>query len=83
MKKGKRILELQLSLALMNGAIANPITPPPDPYGRVPFQHPALEGLEALTRGSKRVLDLGKELPQLAYKYELDSVIRWKPKQVY
>lgn len=66
----------------MNAAIANPIAPIPDQYGRVPFQHPALEGLGALTRISKGVLGEGKGLARVAYKYELDTVVRWKPKQV-
>lgn len=54
----------------------------PDELGRHAFRHPALEGLAGLTRTRKAaVLDI-KRTAQLADKYGLVSVMRWKPKLV-
>lgn len=55
---------------------------PEDPYGRTPFKHPALEGLDALTEVALfDVLDR-KRLAAFAGRVGLTSVIRWLPKKV-
>lgn len=79
---GKRILELQISLALFHGASKTPFAERQDEYGREPFRHPALDGLAGVSVESKmQVLDL-KRTVRLAEKYELESVVRWKPRKV-
>ncbi|MCJ1341959.1 hypothetical protein MMC31_000137 [Peltigera leucophlebia] len=82
---GRRIYNLQISLALIHKPSSNP-PPPPDSYGRVPFQHLALEGLENLTEESKSLTtetknQARKRLAQLAERYGFGNVIRWKPKR--
>ncbi|KAJ9640074.1 hypothetical protein H2199_006308 [Coniosporium tulheliwenetii] len=77
---GKRIVELQTSLALL----AAPKSPQPawsDEYGRKPFQHPALDGLANLTENAKRATLDKRRLANLAQTYGLDGVVRWKPKK--
>lgn len=79
---GKRILDLQTSLAMLHTASSHPKVEAPDPYGRTPFEHPALEGLEVLSPEAKIDLTDKKRLAQIAEGYGLAGVIRWKPKQV-
>ncbi|KAK7189835.1 uncharacterized protein CC84DRAFT_1094804 [Paraphaeosphaeria sporulosa] len=84
---GRRIVSLQTSQALINApqveawprkADGTPLT---DGYGRVPFVHPALHGLQGLTGEAKgRVLDKSR-LAGLAERYGLDKVTRWQPKR--
>ncbi|MCJ1335833.1 hypothetical protein MMC09_001107 [Bachmanniomyces sp. S44760] len=76
---GKRTVDLQISSALVT---SNPKSrPEPDQYGRMPFQHPALEGLEGLNQDSKeRATDI-KQLAGIAANSGLAGVLRWKPKK--
>ncbi|KAI4237543.1 MAG: hypothetical protein LQ349_001761 [Xanthoria aureola] len=77
---GRRIVELQASLHMLAASTTTPEPTQPDELGRHPFKHPALEGLAGLTRTRKAaVLDI-KRTAQLADKYGLVSVMRWKPK---
>ena len=81
---GRRIIELQTSLALLHGpSSARPVSTA-DEFGRMPFQHAALEGLDGLSTGENakyRFLNRDR-LAQLAESYGLDGVVRWKPKNV-
>ena len=53
-----------------------------DKYGREPYLHPALNGLQGLSdEAESRVLDKAR-LSQLAERYGLDKVTRWTPKRV-
>ncbi|KAL3481796.1 ribonuclease-III-like-domain-containing protein [Aspergillus californicus] len=74
---GKRVVQLQASLAL---AQSTSTTVAPDPFGRKAFDHPALEGLDNLTRSSKQYLTSKSQLAVLANTYNLQSVLRWNPK---
>jgi len=77
---GRRVISLQTSLALLNAA--SPSTPSqPDAYNRVPFNHPALSGLSNLTSETKSDVLSKTRLSQLAERYGLDKVTRWKPKK--
>lgn len=85
---GKRIVDLQTSQALLSAPQVEkwPLDakgrPLPDKYGRRPFLHSALNGLPALSEEAKsRVLDKTR-LANLAERYGLDKVARWKPKRV-
>ncbi len=53
-----------------------------DQYGREPFQHPALEGLEGITEHGKATILDKRRVGGLAERYGLDAVVRWKPKRV-
>jgi len=81
---GKRIVDLQTSLALLNGPKHSQSQPTgtPDEYGRVPFEHPALRGLDGLTEKAKAAVLDKRRLAGLAEKYRLRGVIRWKPRKV-
>ncbi|KAL8847909.1 MAG: hypothetical protein Q9221_007040 [Calogaya cf. arnoldii] len=79
---GKKIVELQASLHMLAASTTTSEPARPDELGREPFKHPALEGLAGLTKRRKRaVLDI-KRTAQLADKYGLVSVMRWKPRLV-
>ena len=76
-------MDLQASIAALTTASNKFATPPePDPYGRIPFQHPALENVESLTEASKSMLMGTEQMLLLAEAYGLPSVVRWKPKNV-
>jgi large subunit ribosomal protein L15 len=79
---GKRIVDLQTSMAL----VASPESPfkeqNPDGYGRVPFQHPQLSGLSNLSEATKAEVLSKQRMAQLAGKYGITGVLRWKPKKV-
>lgn len=66
----------------MNASVANPKASQPDQYGRIPFQHPALDGLAGLTMENKAVIEERVRMARLVREYGLDRVIRWKPKKV-
>ncbi|KAJ8109424.1 hypothetical protein OPT61_g7473 [Boeremia exigua] len=84
---GRRIVELQTSQALINSPQVKSWPrdasgePKVDNYGRRPFLHPALNGLEGLSNEAEQsVLDKTR-LAQLAERYGLDKVTRWTPKR--
>lgn len=84
---GKRIVELQASLTLLNmpkpkHPDATSTAEPVDEYGRVPYEHPALGALENITEETKaKALDKSR-LARLAENYGLGAVTRWRPKKV-
>lgn len=79
---GQRIIQLQTSLTLLHGSSVTPFPETQDQYGREPFRHPALDGLAGVTLESKhQILNLARTA-QLADKYGLTSVVRWKPKKM-
>lgn len=64
---------------------ASTATPEPaqvDELGREPFKHPALDGLAGLTQQRKHAVLDKTRTAQLADKYGLVNVLRWKPKRV-
>lgn len=81
---GKRIVELQVTLALVHSPSTRPQITVDDKYGREPFRHTALEGLDGLTAGesAKEPFMDKKRTAQLAEDYGLAGVVRWKPKNV-
>ncbi|KAL3458571.1 ribonuclease-III-like-domain-containing protein [Aspergillus heterothallicus] len=77
---GKRIIMLQASLAL----VQSPITAPPvapDTFGREPFTHSALDGLNNLSLSTQKYLTNKHNLAKLAQDYELHEVLRWSPRK--
>jgi len=80
---GKRILLLQGTLALIHSPLSTVTqAPTPDPYGRTPFQHPALEGLQNLPTIPISEIISKERLGRLATSYGIGEVTRWKPKNV-
>lgn len=55
--------------------------PKVDNFGRRPFLHPALNGLEGLTNEAESAVLDKTRLAQLAERYGLDKVTRWTPKR--
>ena len=86
--QGRRIVELQTSQALINSPQENQWPrdkegkPIPDEFGRKPFLHPALSGLQGLTDEAEGMVLNKTRLSQIAERYGLDKVTRWKPKRV-
>jgi large subunit ribosomal protein L15 len=75
---GKRILDLQTSLALLQQPIAPDDTSSQHLYV---FAHPSLTGLNNITPHAKSMALDKKRLAQLAGTYGLDKVTRWKPRK--
>jgi large subunit ribosomal protein L15 len=86
--EGRRIVELQTSQALINSPQENQWPrdaddkPAKDKYGRRPFVHPALNGLQGLSEEAETKVLNKARLSQLAERYGLDKVTRWTPKRV-
>ncbi|KAI4241396.1 MAG: hypothetical protein L6R40_004572 [Gallowayella cf. fulva] len=78
---GKRIVELQASLHMLAASTATPEPAQVDELGREPFKHPALDGLAGLTQQRKHAVLDKTRTAQLADKYGLVNVLRWKPKR--
>ncbi|KAF7718818.1 Uncharacterized protein PECH_005850 [Penicillium ucsense] len=78
---GKRIVQLQTSLALVQSSEAATTSANPDPYGRTPFSHPALDGLRSLSPETKSFLTDRSKLSELAQKYEMQNILRWTPRK--
>ena len=70
---GKRIVDLQCSLALLQM---------PTVEGTPQSTHPALLGLENVSSFAKQRTLEKKRLAQVAQQYGLASVMRWTPKKV-
>ena len=81
---GKRIVDLQSSLAILSShaATGSPALPP-DNFEREPFQHPALESIPRLTEEVRKDVTSRKRMSDIAQRYGLSSVLRWKPRKVY
>ena len=79
---GKRIVELHTSLSLYHASSATPFPETRDHHGRQPFRHPALDGLAGVSAENKYQILNTARTAQLAEKYGLDTVVRWKPRSV-
>ncbi|KAK5162920.1 uncharacterized protein LTR77_011081 [Saxophila tyrrhenica] len=75
---GKRIVDVQTSLALLN----MPSSPAALPASQDDvFQHAALEGLENVTAFSKNAILDKTRLAKVATAYGINRVVRWKPRK--
>lgn len=74
---GKRIVDFQTSIALLNSPPTPGLQPPPQDV----YQHAALQGLESLTSFTKQTVLEKSRLARLAKSYGIDKVVRWKPKK--
>lgn len=75
---GRRILELQTSLLLLQQPTPAAASTESDPYI---FTHPSLEGLSNLSAPAKTSIINKTRLAQLAGTYGLDKVVRWRPRK--
>ena len=79
---GKRIVEMQISVAVVNMPRPPEANNEPDEFGRQPFEHPAFDGLLNLTSTVKaNALDKSR-LYALSDRYGLTKMLRWTPKKV-
>lgn len=74
---GKRIVDLQTSIALLNA----PPTPRAIPPKNQVFRHAALEGLENITAFARTNVLEKTRLARLASSYGVEKAVRWKPKK--
>ncbi|KAL6173613.1 hypothetical protein ACJQWK_01153 [Exserohilum turcicum] len=85
---GRRIVELQTSQALINSPQESQWprdsngVPMSDEFGRKPYLHPALTGLQGLTEEAENMVLSKSRLAPIAERYGLDKVTRWKPRRV-
>lgn len=79
---GKRIVELQMTLALLGRSTKDVFKVPEDPHGREAFQHPATEGIEVLNGGARAHLLHHMQISALGQRYGLGDVVRWNPRNV-
>lgn len=75
-------MQLQASLALVQNPATASAPVVEDQHGRVPFSHPALDGLKNLSSSTKSFLTDRAKLAELAQKYEMQRVLRWSPRKV-
>ncbi|MCJ1285463.1 hypothetical protein MMC26_004803 [Xylographa opegraphella] len=79
---GKRIVDLQSSLAILSShAATGSPAPPPDSFEREQYQHPALDSIPQLTEEVRKDITSRKRISDIAQRYGLLSVLRWKPKK--
>ncbi|KAJ5716495.1 uncharacterized protein N7483_002740 [Penicillium malachiteum] len=78
---GKRIVQLQASLALAQNPTPASSSAKVDEFGREPFSHAALDGLRNLSPSTKSFLTDRSKLAELAQKYEMQKVVRWEPRK--
>ncbi|ERF68723.1 hypothetical protein EPUS_07141 [Endocarpon pusillum Z07020] len=78
---GKRIVELQMSLALLGSSTRDVFKVAKDPHGRTPFQHPATEGIEVLNGGARAHLLHHSRISEMSQRYGLQHVVRWNPRK--
>jgi large subunit ribosomal protein L15 len=75
-------VQLQASLALIQGPGQSAAKIPKNPDGRIPFTHPSLTGLDNLSTNMKNFLTSKLRLSELARSHEAEKVLRWQPKMV-
>ncbi|EMC94225.1 hypothetical protein BAUCODRAFT_74525 [Baudoinia panamericana UAMH 10762] len=76
---GKRIIDLQTSLALLNSP-ASPATATPADDRNI-FRHAALENVDNMTAYGRAQVLAPSRLAKVAQGYGLDRVVRWKPRK--
>lgn len=74
---GKRILDVQTSLLLLQQPLAPEDNTPQHVYV---FAHPSLSGLNNITPHAKSSTLDKRRLARLAGSYGFDKVVRWKPR---
>ncbi|TVY84052.1 hypothetical protein LSUE1_G002693 [Lachnellula suecica] len=79
---GRRILTLQTNLALVNSSVATQTQSKNPSDNRVPFNHPALEGLANLSDTPVGSVLTKERLAGLATQMGMRDIMRWQPRMV-
>lgn len=80
---GRRIINLQTTLALLHSPTATKTQSIPSPSDdREPFSHPALDGLTNLTDAPIGTVLTKQRLGTLASQLGMRDILRWKPRDV-
>ena len=80
---GRRIVELQTSIALISSSTARHILQPEAAHAaEATLADPALQGLEKLTEKTKKYSLDSQRIARLGEDYGLTDVVRWKPRKV-
>lgn len=82
---GRRIVEVQASLGLLDAPRSKgsrSLGGEPDRWGRVPFVHPQTEGVLGVTGEAREKVLERKRVAQLAGRYGVEGIVRWKPRMV-
>lgn len=79
---GRRILNLETNLALLQSQTATQTQSLPVADGREPYTHPALEGLANLSDVPLGEILTKSRLAGLATQYGMREILRWTPKDV-
>ncbi|KAK2788552.1 hypothetical protein FQN52_006665 [Onygenales sp. PD_12] len=79
---GKQIVHLQCSFAFLETPPLASETAKEDPYGREPFEHLALQGLDNLTAENKDMKINTRNMAKLGKLYGVEEVLRWRPRYV-
>ena len=79
---GKRLVNLQTCLLLLNRSDGGPRYDPPDEYDREPFRHPGIDLLPRLTEEEKGSLTHKARIATFAQRRGLLGVLRWTPRDV-
>ena len=83
MTPGRRILNFQTNLALLPSPTATKTQSLPDPSDeRVPFTHPALDGLANLSDVPLGEILTKERVANLATTIGMREIVRWKPRVV-
>jgi len=77
---GRRLVEAETSIALLTDSSSKVAPIEVDGYGRRPFSHPQLKGVEHLVHKPLSAILTTWSLFNLADKYGIPRVLRWKPK---
>jgi large subunit ribosomal protein L15 len=81
LRPGKRIVDLQTSLALLNRTDGT-FVDPPDEFEREPFRHPGVDLLPRLSDQTKGDFVSLPRIASMAHNLGLTQVVRWKPRKV-
>jgi len=84
---GRRIINLQASLAFLNSEVATQTqslstSSDPNSPDRVPFSHPALNGLENISNIQLSEVLHRNRLAALATQMGMRDIIRWRPRLI-
>ncbi|QSZ33992.1 hypothetical protein DSL72_005572 [Monilinia vaccinii-corymbosi] len=77
---GRRILNLQTSLVLLQSPVATKTQLAQDTGDREPFLHPALDGLQNLTNVKVDAILSKEKLASLGTQMGMADIIRWEPR---
>lgn len=79
MRTGRQAVALELTKDIIAEA---PTQLPADPYGREPFSHPSLNGINNLAETQPKDIVHLQAMHKVALEVGMMKVVRWKPRLV-